>query len=271
VATARAGRYRGHMGRAFTLLDGAMGTELEARGADTSGTAWSARAISEAPALVRAIHAEYAQAGAAVHTANTFRTTPRAYGQGWQRAMHEAVALCREAVGPAARIAGSVAPLEDCWHPERSPPDGRPEHRQIAQELARAGVDLILCETFANVGEALIAVECARETGLPVWVSFTSGPWDDLCSPEQMRAGALAAIGRGVQAVLINCTPAPRVLPYLRACVGLGAPVGVQANAELGPGPYAEHARRWLQEGATLVGGCCGTSPAHIRALANLG
>jgi S-methylmethionine-dependent homocysteine/selenocysteine methylase len=256
--------------RTFALLDGAMGTELEARGADTSGTAWSARAIDEAPELVRAIHAEYAQAGAEVHTANTFRTTPRAFGAGWERAMQRAVALCREAVGPSARIAGSVAPLEDCWHPERSPPDPRLEHRLIAQQLARTGVDLLLCETFANVDEALIAVECALETGLPVWVSFTSGPWDDLCSPERMRLGAISAIERGVDAVLINCTPAAGVLPYLRACAGLGAPVGVKANAQIDPVEYAGHARRWLEQGATLVGGCCGTSPAHIRALAHL-
>ena len=125
----------------ITLLDGAMGTELERRGVRTDGPGWSAGANDHAPHEIQAIHRAYASAGATVHTANTFRTTPRGLGAGWERALHEAVRLARSAVPRGHQVAGSFAPLEDCWHPERSPSDPGPEQRRIAAELASAGVD----------------------------------------------------------------------------------------------------------------------------------
>jgi S-methylmethionine-dependent homocysteine/selenocysteine methylase len=119
----------------ITLLDGAMGTELERRGvaladdekdaSERTAGPWSAGALDRAPEVVRAVHMEYAAAGAHVHTACTFRTTPRASNDHWRTRMARAVALAREAAesphssrapstGRApARVAGSIAPLED--------------------------------------------------------------------------------------------------------------------------------------------------------------
>jgi S-methylmethionine-dependent homocysteine/selenocysteine methylase len=252
------------------VLDGALGTELEARGVDTAGAAWSARAIRSAPDRVAEIHAAYAAAGATIHTAGTFRTTRRALGPGWEDALRSAVALARRAVPAGHLVAGSLAPLEDCWHPERSPADPGPEHLLAARALADAGVDLILCETFAHVGEALAALDAALATGLPAWVSFSSGPGDDLLTPARAREGARAAAEAGAARVLVNCVPADRMERWVDAIARAGVPIGAYGNAGLGPTAlspeaYADHALRWVALGCTVVGGCCGTGPAHVR------
>lgn len=274
------------MGDAIVILDGPLGTELAARGVAIPPPVWSASAISAAPEVVRAIHADYAAAGATVHTANTFRTRRRQVGEAWERLLRRAVALAREAVPPGHRVAGSLAPIEDCYRPDLSPPDPRPEHREAARALAEAGVDLILCETFPHVGEALVAVEEAVATGIPTWAAFTAGPDADLLDPEAVARGAREAVARGARAVLVNCVPAARTLPYVERLARCGVPFGAYSNAgapEEGLGwtaagpdarraarAYAAEARRWIEAGATIVGGCCGTGPEHIAALAAL-
>ncbi|MDC3961277.1 homocysteine S-methyltransferase family protein [Polyangium jinanense] len=264
-----------------TILDGPMGTELAARGVPTPAPLWSALALDRAPEVVAAIHRDYAAAGATVHTANTFRTKRRSAGERWEELARRAVVIARESVPPGHRIAGSVAPLEDCYRPDLSPTNPRPEHRELCEVLADAGVDLILCETFPHVGEALIAVEEALRTGLPVWVAFTAGPDADLLTPAEVLAGAREAAERGASAVLINCTKATRTLPYVEKLAEVGIPFGVYANAGAvqegigwgeaarGAELYAELAEAWIQAGATIVGGCCGTGPQHVRAIAD--
>src|SRR5690349_17344331 len=105
----------------ITLVDGAMGTELGARGVSIDGALWSARALDEAPEEVAGIHAAYAAAGATLHTANTFRTKRRQAGERWEKLARKAVRLARGAVPVGHRVAGSVSPLEDCYRPDLSP------------------------------------------------------------------------------------------------------------------------------------------------------
>src|SRR6185436_730655 len=126
-----------------------------------------------------------------------------------------AVAIARAAVPAGHRVAGSLAPLEDCYRPDLSPADPRAEHRELARALAAAGVDLLLCETFPHVGEALIAVEEAVATGIATWVSFTAGPEANLLFPDDVARGAREAAARGAQAVLVNCVPAARTLEFV--------------------------------------------------------
>ncbi len=166
----------------ITLLDGPLGTELHARGVETRLPMWSAGAIVEAPEVIAEIHRDYARAGAVVHTANTFRTRPRQVGDRWRALTTEAVGIARRALRSvdarpdAFTLAGSIAPLEDCYRPDLSPADPRPEHREMAEALHAASVNLILCETFPHPGEARVAVEEAVRTGLPVWAALTAGP-----------------------------------------------------------------------------------------------
>ena len=264
------------------FLDGPMGTELDARGVDTSLPLWSARGIREAPEVVAAIHRDFAAAGATVHTANTFRTKRRTLGDAWERDAREAVRIALSARPPGHRVAGSLSPLEDCYRPDLSPADPRPEHREVARALADAGCDLLLCETFPHVGEALVAVEECVATGRETWLALTAGPDADLLTPAAMAEGARRAVEAGAAAVLVNCTPATDSLRFLRALgdADLGVPLGVYANAghvderigwtaspEPGAEAYAELAERWVDAGATLLGACCGTGPAHVRAL----
>lgn len=279
----------------LTILDGPLGTELIRRAPpppDARPTPlWSAEHLTTHPSLVAQIHREYAAAGATVHTANTFRTTPRAAGEDWRDLLARAVQLARDAIPSPHRLAGSIAPLENCYRPDLSPPDPRPEHRQVARALAACKVDLILCETFPHLGEAIVATEEAAATGLAVWTAFTAGPSTDatgaLLSPDEVAEGARRAIAAGAAAVLINCTPVPRITPYVErlteAAAATGTPFGVYANAgdpadgfgwtDNAHAPdaarrYADAAQRWVDLGATIVGSCCGTGPAHTAALA---
>ncbi len=263
----------------LTLLDGPIGTELLARGVPTPIPLWSAWALEHRPETVREIHRDYVAAGAHVHTANTFRTKSRTTPD-WETLARRAVALARE--GGAARVAGSIAPLEDCYRPDLSPPEPEAEHAELAWVLADAGCDLLLCETFPHLGEGLAALRAAVATGLPTWIAFTAGPDADLLTPAELAEGARRARDLGAAAVLVNCVPASRTLPYVQALAAVGLPFGAYANAgqpdeKMGwlaepdaPERYLAHARTWIDAGATMVGSCCGTGPAHVRALKEL-
>lgn len=272
------------------ILDGPLGTELQARGVPTPLPGWSAHALESAPRVVQAIHADYAAAGATVHTANTFRTRRRLFPDRWQTLATTAVRLAREALPPGSRLAGSVAPLEDCYRPDLSPAHRdseatAAEHAELCRVLADAGCDLLLVETFPDPLEARLATQAAASTGLETWVALTPGPDADLLNPAQLARAAAACVAAGARAALVNCSPALGTLEYvraLRAAVPRQVPIGAYANAgrpddRLGwrsepqaPARYAELAATWQAAGATLLGSCCGTGPAHVAALAAL-
>lgn len=265
------------------ILDGAIGTELASKGLALEAPEWSARAIREAPDSLAELHADYVRAGATLHIANTFRTQPRAFGDGWLSALEDAVRIARRAVAPGQAVLGSMAPVEDCYRPELSPGrDARSEHRQVAAALADAGCDVLLCETFANGEEALVAAEEAMLTGVPVWLSLTAGPFGELLCPAELARVGRDGVSIGIERLLVNCVAASKIGAYVDAIASLSVPTGVYANAGrkdegLGWGAtgaaaaeaYVGLAERWQEAGATVIGGCCGTGPLHIRALAD--
>lgn len=284
--------------RDLVLLDGAMGTALASAGVAVEGPAWSSRAVLEAPHEVAALHRAYAAAGAVIHTANTFRATSGALAA-WRDApagttvrdwVARAVRLARGAVPSDHLVAASLSPVRDCY--VRAPPEPGflRIHEEQAARLAEAGADLILCETFADPEEALLALDAGRATGLPVWVSFTTGPAGDLLDPDELALAARAAADRGAEVVLVNCAPAARLEPILAPLARSGVRFGVYANvggeseglgsmvdwAAGAPSAavlagraerYAALTERWVTWGARVVGGCCGTTPTHIRAM----
>jgi S-methylmethionine-dependent homocysteine/selenocysteine methylase len=284
------------------LLSGACGTELERRGAPTPLPLWSAAAVRDAPALVGAIHREHVEAGARVVTANTFRTDRRTMARAglgrearsWTKA---AVALAREAVLEAApgrpvAVAGSIAPLEDCYRPDLVPDDAtlRGEHGIKAGNLAAAGVDLALVETMNTAREAVAALGACAAAGLPAAAAFVCGPGARLLSGEPVAEAVAAVLAAGPPplALLVNCcAPAVAVeaLAAVRAAAprvrcgtypnGAGAPdAGVGWRFDRAAGTdleaFLEGARRAVALGASVLGGCCGTTPEHVRALARL-
>ncbi len=263
----------------ITLLDGPMGTQLIEMGHACPAPAWSAQPLLHVPEAIQQVHQSYASAGAQIHCANTFRTQAHIVGADWVRLTELAVQLAKDACQPNGRVAGCMAPIQDCYRPDLSPENPGPMHAQLAQALQKSGVDILLCETFPHIPEALSAVEAAVETGIETWVSFTAGPNGDLLQPDDIAKGAKAAISMGAGAVLVNCVPATQTARFLEPLQDLGVPFGAYANAgdpneglgwgpnEDGPKRYADHAERWIEMGATLIGSCCGTGPAHIQAL----
>lgn len=271
------------------ILDGALGTELERRGFEARLPLWSAWALIEAPDLVKKIHADYVAAGAQVLTTATFRCTRYALFKerldSWTQQLIElSVRLAREAAAgnPRVLVAGSMAPLEDCYHPEQAPDDEtlEREHRRTAELLAAAGADLLLVETQNSVREAVISTRAALKTGLPVWVSLMAGCTARLLNGDPLSDAARVICGLGAEALLINCCPPPvaegayltlrNTLPEARLGVypNFALPGGKpwDFSARLSPQDFARWAKP-LAHDASILGGCCGTTPEHIAEL----
>src|SRR4029077_9180435 len=180
------------------------------------------------------------------------------------------------------RVAGSIGPVEDCYRPDLSPGEAsRAEHAALARALVDAGVDPLLCETFPHAAEAAVAVQGAVRTGTETWVALTAGPEASLMTPKAMSEAARVCAAEGARVVLVNCTPAKHTLSYVEAIASAGVGFGAYANAGSaddgigwrapdaeGAARYAALARMWLDAGASVLGGCCGTGPAHVKALA---
>lgn len=275
------------------LLDGATGTELERRGVDTSTPIWSAMALLDSPKLVEQVHREYLEAGADVIITNTFRTHRRnlekiGMGDEAARLTALAVAIAQKAVrasGKQAFVAGSISPLEDSYSANALPPEVYlAEHTEMARNLAAAGVDLLLIETISTIREAQAAAQAAKATGLPYGVCFICKADGRMFSGESLADAVVAVEKHSPNFLGINCSAAPTLhtaLANLRAATTL--PLAAYANPShtedyqhwgetkaAQPDVYAQYAQRWIEGGAHLVGGCCGTGPEHIAAIRQL-
>ena len=286
------------------LLDGGMGRELRFRGVEILPTIWSANALLVAPDVVRDVHRDYIAAGADVITTNTYGVIRHELArEGIAHRFAElnelACRLAAEARAGAEQdvwIAGSLPPLHGSYRPDRVRPyaEIEPLYREQAEILA-PHVDLLLCETMSSAEEAVAAAAAACATGKPVWVSYTlhedrSGR---LRSGESIAEAVRALGALPVSGVLANCCAPESIAAAMPALVATGAAyVGGSANTfapvpatwtldgggptdgvlglrpDLDPPAYRAHVERWWAAGATVVGGCCGTRPAHIALLA---
>ena len=281
------------------ILDGATGTELDRRGVDVTLPLWSARAMIDAPEVLRAIHGDYLEAGADVIVTNTFRTHERSLSRAGlpgrsgelTRAAVEIARQARDAVKPEALVFGSVSPLEDCYSPELAPEAAvcRDEHARMIEDLLSAGVDHVLVETMCSARESLAAVEAARAHAQGRWsISFcldVNGP------PGRLIDGTplVELLPRldGARYIGVNCVAATHLLQHLQSVEGrlpAGATLAAYGNVgvpddvrgwvntdAVDPDCYASHAREWARAGAGLIGGCCGTTPDTIRAIRRVG
>ncbi len=286
-------------GNRVLLLDGGSGAELRQRGVAISAPLWSAEGVHRAPGVVRDIHRSHVEAGARVVTALTFRTHRRVLERvGLKgcslRLTDTAVRLAREAVAAAdcgrpVVIAGSMSPLEDCFRADLVPDleEARAEQVERANELAFAGVDLVMLETFNCSVEAEVALRAATDAGLPAIVSFTLGRDGTLPSGESLRDAARVVLPLRPLAIGVNCClPAAvgtalailleetretsiRVGAYPNVGSALG-PLGWSFSHHASGGGLADSARVWVEAGAGFVGGCCGASAVHIAAMAEV-
>nr|WSW41675.1 homocysteine S-methyltransferase family protein [Streptomyces sp. NBC_01001] len=283
------------------ILDGGTATGLQAAGIPIVEPWLTSAALRDAAGMdaLEGVHAEFLRTGSDILTANTFRTNTRALSRMGvaereqadyvHRAVACAVRARRAAGAPHALVAASVAPVEDCYTPALTPDQDslRREHRWMAAVLADSEADLVLVETQCTRREAVIAVEAAAERGLTAWVSFVVTEDAILPDGDALRDAARACVEAGASAVSANCLPHAAVPRALELLSGLGASVGVYPNLEdraaleewehsahslppaLSPAAFADLTYGWATGfGLSFVGGCCGTAPEHISALA---
>ncbi|MEV5890898.1 homocysteine S-methyltransferase [Nonomuraea fuscirosea] len=276
------------------VLDGGLATQLERLGADLRDELWSARLLLEKPELIRRVHADFFAAGADVATTASYQASLPGFARRGldaaeaARLLRLSVELAGQARDEAGRglVAASVGPYgaylangaeytgdydldEDglyAWHLPRW------------EILAAAGADLLACETIPSYPEARALARLLRSTPeVKAWVSFSCRDGERLNDGTPIRRAAALFMGNPqVVAVGANCT-APRHLPGLISCLSGGLPVVVYPNSGetwdaarrrwLGladPVEFGVAAMEWQRAGASLIGGCCRTTPEHI-------
>ena len=284
------------------VLDGGVATELQrlgpASGYDRDPWLRGAWALTHAPELVEEVHRRYLDAGADVVSTDTWSILaepaagrdPGLRGQPyhWLDAARRGVQLARAAVADAGREAScavAFAVSEELVSPVRAE-----SVRLLGRAFADDPPDLILLETLTLIREPATSetVELLLETGLPVWLSFrrcrhgVCGVYGEHWGPPEGDLFGRAARRfeeQGISALLVNCLPTdhvPGMLSWLHDFTDL--PLGVYPNLgylggtewrfdpRIGPEDYARLALGWREEGARIVGGCCGVTPEHIAA-----
>lgn len=270
------------------VCDGAMGTMLYGKGVFINRCFESLNLTQ--PELVRDVHQEYLRAGAEVIETNTFganRVKLRQFGLGDKVAEINGAGarLAREAVGDRGYVAGAMGPLGVRIEPwGKIGVDEAAQHfREQAQALADGGVDLFILETFRDLNEIGAAIAAVRSiSDRPIVAQMTTeedGNSLDGTPPERF---APELVARGASVVGVNCSvgPAPMLETierigqvsdaWLAAQPNAGKPSDIEGrNIYLcSPEYMASYARRFIGHGVRLVGGCCGTTPEHIRQIA---
>lgn len=267
------------------VLDGAVGTELARRGFTTDRAGWASAATLEAPELLADIHQSYVAAGADLITANTFRTHRSSLadtGIDAREVTSRGVEIAKS-VSPRFLL-GSAGPIADCYEPEATPRNDvlRREHDEHIGLLLDAGVDGLLFETMPTSREACIACELAVATGLPTLVSLWCADWKSLGEGESVVDTVAKLFDLGADAVLFNCFAAvdgeagKLITSATRGRWGAYANAGLFSDGEWqtteadDPSFYRLVAADWVDAGACIIGGCCGTTPAHVSSLRQL-
>jgi S-methylmethionine-dependent homocysteine/selenocysteine methylase len=282
------------------MLDGGTATELPAPRAQGAldERLWGTRALIEEPEAVLEVHRRYVAAGADVISTNTWGLPSALADDGprlwestrpihWMDIARRGVRLARQAVAEAGR--DDAVAVAFSLNGDIDQPGGEETVRLVARAVADEPPDLILVETLSLLRPSLFSVvERLLETGLPIWLSFRRCR-HGLCGVYGQHWGGPEgdAFGRaarrledmGIEALLVNCIPPDHVdgmVSYLRDFTDL--PLGVYPNLGyytsagwafeegVGGDEYAAMALRWREEGAQIVGGCCGTGPEHITA-----
>lgn len=269
------------------VFDGAMGTLLYGRGVFVN-VCYDELNLSR-PDLVRQIHEEYVAAGAEILETNTFGANPvklSSYGLDGrtEEINRAAVALAREAAGRRARVAGAVGPLGiriEPWGPTSRDETVELFRRQV-QGLLEGGVDGFVLETFSDIAELQCALQAVRSlSDLPVVAQMTVGQDRKTSYGTDARHLGAALTELHADVVGLNCSVGPAVM--LDAIEDMAdvtsLPLSAQANAGLprtvgdrqiymaSPEYVAQYARRMIDLGVRFVGGCCGTTPEHIKSI----
>ena len=276
----------------IVLFDGAMGTMLYENGVPLS-SCFEELCVSN-PDLVKGIHNRYIASGAHVIETNTFGANPvklKSYHleDRCEEINRASVRLAREAAGDDVYVAGSVGPLG-----ERVAPFGRLEKKDAEKAfeiqisaLMKEDIDLIILETFRDIDELLMAAGVAEklDPDMPVQAQFSMGPLN-LEEYQKEAPGAVKRLNResSIDIVGVNCAVGPdHLLEILMAIKPhVSKPVSVMPNAGLpreidnrnmylaSPAYFGNYALKFYEAGASIIGGCCGTTPEHIKKAAQM-
>jgi homocysteine S-methyltransferase len=286
------------------ILDGGMATELERRGHDISGPLWSARVLDEAPDAIRQVHLDYLHAGADCISTASYQVSAMGYAELGRpqedaaRTLRQSVEIAEQARAEYRResdrpvlIATSLGPYGAALHNGAefhgrysiSPDQLVSFHAERLAIAAETTADLIALETIPSLEEArAILAALARFPQLRAWLSFTCRNTKHVAHGEKFSdCAALLNASEQVVAVGINCTH-PRFVASLIAAAksATSRPIFVYPNSgetwdsanrlwtgKSDPAEYEDLAAEWFQAGAQAVGGCCRTTPEHIRAV----
>ena len=282
------------------ILDGAVSTELQRMGVPMNADTWSGLAAITHPDVLRDLHVEYLRSGAEVITANTYAAAPQhvaaaGFGDRAREINIRSAELALEARDAAADgpawVAGSLSLMAPGFRSanRQAPLEHAEGLRKQAEWLAEAGVDLLVLEMLRDIEWSAAAVDAALSAGLPVWSGFscavdeggtvmTQGtvgepvPFEDALRAVTGRGETLVAVmhseigdtGPGLECARRVCEAPRGAWPNC----GTIKPPDWQFTDVATPEAFAEVAARWVEEGAKVIGGCCGLGPEHIRAMA---
>ena len=269
----------------FVFLDGGMGTQLQARGLQPGQK--PELAALEMPDVLTAIHTDYANAGADILLANTFGANAKKLagcGHTVEDVVTASIVCARKAADTTdALVALDIGPLGELLVPAGtlSFEDAYAEFAQVIRAGTAAGADLVFLETMTDLYELKAAILAAKENcTLPIFTSMSFESRGRTFTGCTVESYAVTAAGLGADAVGINCSLGPKeILPFAqRLCrsVPAGVPVFVKPNAglpnpdgsyNLDPDGFAAEMKEYAAIGVSMVGGCCGTTPAFIAKL----
>ena len=286
--------------RQTIILDGGTGTDIQRRGAPMSGETWCAEVNLTHPDIVRAVHEDYIRVGADIITANTFASSALSfnyYGRDDDLLKIDAAAVAiakRAAAGKPVAVAGSVstmrpvAPGTDRTLKEKEWPEAeaRALFQRKVENLANAGVDLLMMEMMRDVDYSVYATEAALATGLPVWVGISverngDGELVGFGREEQLLddvAKKLAATRPAVMSIMhTSPNDTDKALNILKKY--WDGPLGTYPESgyfkspdwqfvdTIPPAELVAKSKDWQSLGVSIFGGCCGVGPDHIAAL----
>ncbi len=280
--------FRDRLQREVIVFDGGFGTYLYEKGIFIN-TCFDELNLTN-PDIVREVHRDYVQAGADVietntYGANRFKLAPHGLEPKVYEINLQGARLAKKVAEAKALVAGSVGPLGVQIEPlgKLSFDEARDVFKEQIKGLLDGGVDLIILETFGQVPELVQAIRAVRELNadIPLMAQVTITDEGTLLSGGELDIFVKAVSGLAVDVIGMNCSVGPKsmleALETLKPLTPL--PISVQPNAGLpqnvggrnlymtSPEYMAEYAKRFIQTGAAIVGGCCGTNPDHIRAI----
>ncbi len=282
-----------------------MGRELERMGAPFRRPEWSALALMEAPKYVTQAHNSYIDAGAEIIITNSYAVVPFHIGQerfdkDGRKLIHLSGQLarqCADAAKTKVLVAGSIPPAFGSYRADLYIEEKADDIYLPLIEEQNDNVDFWIAETLSSTREAQKIASLLNENPKPLWLAYTVKDRDgrdllpQLRSGENIETALETAKDLKAAAVLFNCSQPEEMEPVLEIVqkYNLDLPYGIYANAfepirrdqnascqnaiirdDAGPRTYLKFAQKWKKQGATIIGGCCGIGPEHIKTLRQL-